>query len=110
MALLSTLSGEDAIGLSGLGSLAVCSPSKCLSEDGLKVLEGSQPSFLSAEIWRLGEGRRDVQESHKVYCRQAEVQLYSSLQSWAWEYKNPFQLSQTSGERGGNRAWLLCPQ
>lgn len=39
MALLSTLSGEDAIGLSGLGSLAVCSPSKCLSEDGLRVLE-----------------------------------------------------------------------
>lgn len=44
MALPSTLSGEDTVELSGLGSLTVCSLSKCQSGDGLVVLG-------SAETW-----------------------------------------------------------
>ena len=64
----------------------LCNASKCWSEDGLGIPGRSQPSFLSAEIWGLGEWGNYGQECHQGCCRQAEVGPHSFPQPW--QHKN----------------------
>lgn len=68
----------------------LCNASKCWSEDGLGILGRSQPSFLSAEIWGLGEWGNYGQECHQGCCRQAEVGPHSFPPRWEHENLSAF--------------------